>query len=574
MQPKRIEEFFQGFFQRNVFATLVLFVTCFLLFALAFWSREISDARRDAESFMSRNREYLLRIALYDNVEAIRLFLDSANSKSSKIRYTYSHSQNTPNAVSLFVGGKNHGYIEWQLKESSLWNLQTLLPISSFFLGVLILLLYFHIRTKRYLRENLAAPLELISSITRKASNAGELKKLGTLRSDVYEVNRIQRTLWRTARRIERHEEKLKQGELMRAAGLVNAIYSHNLRAPLTTLQHIVSGIENLTQDQDRKIKEIIGSIRYMSNQVLENFKAAKKGKAPVAFVSDPTVLFLPSIIEKCVDQIRCGIRKEIQLNVTWGLGHEKAFCLIHSVEFQGIIINLLNNAIEAIEGTGLIEVALSTTGNLAEIAVRDSGKGIPKEHLERLGEEGATFEKEGFGKGLGIALYHASETLKRSGGSLEFESAVGKGTTATIKIPLLPVPLWHPEGIPVSSHGLVVVIDDDPNQEKVWEPILRGANCELHSINSPDAFRSWMSKNSRRQPALFLVDFEFTGFRETGLDLIRQYQLHDKAILVTGMGDQESLQEECERWGVTLISKGTEKFIPVQVVERCADES
>lgn len=95
-------------------------------------------------------------------------------------------------------------------------------------------------------------------------------------------------------------------------------------------------------------------------------------------------------------------------------------------------LINLVSNAIEATPNGGrvVLRVRASTTGITLE--VRDTGRGISPEELERLGT--SFFTTRPNGTGLGVVL--AQGVINQHGGTLEYKSTVGHGTTATIQFP------------------------------------------------------------------------------------------------------------------------------------------
>ncbi len=84
-------------------------------------------------------------------------------------------------------------------------------------------------------------------------------------------------------------------------------------------------------------------------------------------------------------------------------------------------------------DGENKVVVEVSSTPDEAVIRVRDTGKGIKPENLARLGTPFFT-TREG-GTGLGVVLARAA--IRQHGGDLLFESEVGRGTVATVRLPL-----------------------------------------------------------------------------------------------------------------------------------------
>jgi signal transduction histidine kinase len=95
-------------------------------------------------------------------------------------------------------------------------------------------------------------------------------------------------------------------------------------------------------------------------------------------------------------------------------------------------LINLVANAIEATPSGGSVHLRVRGGGAGVTLEVKDSGRGIGREDLERLGT--SFFTTRPNGTGLGVVL--AQSVITQHGGSLSYTSAVGQGTTATILLP------------------------------------------------------------------------------------------------------------------------------------------
>lgn len=106
-------------------------------------------------------------------------------------------------------------------------------------------------------------------------------------------------------------------------------------------------------------------------------------------------------------------------------------------------LINLVANAIEATPSGGTVALRLRSGGEAAVIDVRDSGRGIAPEDLERIGT--SFFTTRPNGTGLGVVL--AQGVIHQHGGTLTYRSTLGHGTTATITLPVMPVGPAGPAG-------------------------------------------------------------------------------------------------------------------------------
>jgi two-component system NtrC family sensor kinase len=114
--------------------------------------------------------------------------------------------------------------------------------------------------------------------------------------------------------------------------------------------------------------------------------------------------------------------------------------------EFNQVILNLIINATHAIadvigdasKGKGTITVSTRRCGEWAEIRIQDTGAGIPEKIRGRIFEPFFTTKGVGKGTGQGLAISH-SVVVDKHGGTIAFETEVGKGTTFIIRLPFVP---------------------------------------------------------------------------------------------------------------------------------------
>jgi signal transduction histidine kinase len=105
----------------------------------------------------------------------------------------------------------------------------------------------------------------------------------------------------------------------------------------------------------------------------------------------------------------------------------------IDEKQMQEVIMNLFNNARDAILEEGIIEVTTGSDDNFIKIEVKDNGKGMSKEVLDKIFDPFFTTKEKGTGLGLSMCY----SIVKSYNGKLNFESSPGKGTTATILLPI-----------------------------------------------------------------------------------------------------------------------------------------
>jgi two-component system NtrC family sensor kinase len=140
--------------------------------------------------------------------------------------------------------------------------------------------------------------------------------------------------------------------------------------------------------------------------------------------------------VRECIDAVlmllghRFGERIEVKLELT---GPEQLDCYPGPLNLA--LLNLMGNAIDAIDDRGTIVISTATSQDWFRLSVEDDGIGIPVELKERVIEPFFTTKPVGKGTGLGLSITYS--IAKRHGGHLEIESKPGHGTTMTIAFPL-----------------------------------------------------------------------------------------------------------------------------------------
>ena len=104
------------------------------------------------------------------------------------------------------------------------------------------------------------------------------------------------------------------------------------------------------------------------------------------------------------------------------------------SQQIEQVLINMIHNAIQAMQKNGKLRIALEQHSDEAHLIIQDSGCGIAPEHLRRIFDPFFTTKPEGQGTGLGLSTSYG--IIKNHGGRIDVESEVGTGTTFTIVIP------------------------------------------------------------------------------------------------------------------------------------------
>jgi signal transduction histidine kinase len=235
--------------------------------------------------------------------------------------------------------------------------------------------------------------------------------------------------------RIETMERQLQQAERLSALGQFAAGVAHEIRNPLNAISMASQRIqrEYLPDDEDRRRKfyHITDTIRdeiRRLNGIIEEFLTFFKSRR--LELSEHSVAF---VVQKAVNLMENEARaKGIEIRTTWN--DDNAMVMMDLDKMQQALFNIFKNAMESIEGEGVISVIVEPNGrNRVNIKITDTGSGLTKDELDRIFNPEFTTKE----KGLGLGLPLAHEIIKGHRGEIRVTSKVNKGTTVEILLPL-----------------------------------------------------------------------------------------------------------------------------------------
>lgn len=196
---------------------------------------------------------------------------------------------------------------------------------------------------------------------------------------------------------------------------------AHQLGTPLSSLQ----GWIELLKENEGNEKLITEMSKDVERLKLVSDRFGKIGSTPQLEAMN----IIPHV-ENMVDYIRKRSPQRVKFNVN-AYGTADATALINAALFDWVIENLLKNALDAMEGKGIISVNIKNETSAVLIDVTDTGKGISKKNIARIFKPGFTTKKRGWGLGLTlckriIEQYHKGELFVKN-------SEPGRGTTFRI---------------------------------------------------------------------------------------------------------------------------------------------
>jgi signal transduction histidine kinase len=212
----------------------------------------------------------------------------------------------------------------------------------------------------------------------------------------------------------------------------LSAKIAHDVRSPLALLK-VLSRDDSMPGDLRGLIISASDRIRGIADTLLEkNRHLASSGSKSVEVFS-PKVVELSDVVKPIWNVIneKKLLTKTVNIRFDHGM-NDQLLARIESVEFSRVISNLFDNAIEAMNAKGTIDVSLILRSEDVVICIKDSGSGVPTELLPRLFEYGASFGKS---NGNGLGLYNAKATIEAWGGHIQIQSVTGSGAEVLITL-------------------------------------------------------------------------------------------------------------------------------------------
>ncbi|RIJ20532.1 PAS domain-containing protein [Henriciella barbarensis] len=238
------------------------------------------------------------------------------------------------------------------------------------------------------------------------------------------------------------NEEKAKAERSADSKSAFLANMSHELRTPLNAIngfsEILVNEMYGALGDERYRdyARDILTSGQHLLDMINDILDIAKieAGKMTI----DPKPIDLVDPVDAAVRMIR---RKAEEKSVDLSLQAPDNLPEVDADHraVRQMVLNLLSNAIKFTDEGGKVIVAVQDKGDFVRVAVRDTGVGIPKEHLPRLAQPfeqvHETRERNYEGTGLGLAL--TKSFAEMHGGRLSIASEVGKGTMVSFYLPV-----------------------------------------------------------------------------------------------------------------------------------------
>lgn len=229
-----------------------------------------------------------------------------------------------------------------------------------------------------------------------------------------------------------RLQDQLARHERLSSLGRMVASLAHQIRTPLSTALLYASHLEQggLNEEQQRRFAGSLKARLHELEHQVRDMLVFARGDLPLNDRLTPVEL---------MGALRSAAESPLQgVAVRWQCDVHGGEILCNRDTLIGALLNLVENALQACEGERRLKIHLYCREQTLRVCISDNGKGVDADILARLGEP--FFTTRATGTGLGLAVAKAVARAHR--GELQLRSRAGRGTCASVKLPLIPVSL------------------------------------------------------------------------------------------------------------------------------------
>jgi len=207
------------------------------------------------------------------------------------------------------------------------------------------------------------------------------------------------------------------KGEIDSLSGNVEGILSMESEIDIEFLQDDIPKLIMESRQGTERIRKIVAALKDFAHPGREGMQ--------------------PADINACIESTLNVVCNELKYKATV----IKEFGELPAVQcnpqqLNQVFMNLLVNAVQAIEKQGEIKILTTRDDGQVVIKISDTGSGIPEQNLNRIFDP--FFTTKEVGKGTGLGLHIAYDIIQKHGGRIEVESREGKGTVFTLRIPFV----------------------------------------------------------------------------------------------------------------------------------------
>jgi signal transduction histidine kinase len=231
--------------------------------------------------------------------------------------------------------------------------------------------------------------------------------------------------------RLQSAQQQLIQSEKLAAVGQLTAGIVHDVKNPLA----VIKGLAEILQEEDglnafmREQLTLIRDNASRANTIVSDLLKFARQSTPEMGLRD-----MRETLQAALRLTEYLVRKG-RVNARLEMPDEPALVMYDAQQVEQVLINLIQNAIQAMPNGGDLTLRLEQNAHHAIITVRDTGVGIAPENLRRIFDPFFTTKPEGEGTGLGLSVSYG--IISRHNGEIEVDSVLGQGTRFIIHLPV-----------------------------------------------------------------------------------------------------------------------------------------
>lgn len=249
------------------------------------------------------------------------------------------------------------------------------------------------------------------------------------------EMQQVMEALNTMVGELERRQAQLVESQKLSSLGTLTAGIAHQLNNPLNNISTScqIATLEFAEGGDTRVVGQMLDNIDQETSRARDVVQGLLEFSRTKEFTLRPASVL--ATVERTVKLVRSQVPASVRLVVEVP---DDLVVPMDAQRMQEVLINMLINAAQAIEGEGRITLAavVDSAGNEAIITVRDTGAGIPDEIKNQLFDPFYTTKEEGHGTGLGLSIAYG--IVQQHHGNIEVESTPGQGAAFHIHLPLV----------------------------------------------------------------------------------------------------------------------------------------
>jgi signal transduction histidine kinase len=369
--------------------------------------------------------------------------------------------------------------------------------------------------------------------------------------------------------------ERIQQTELLKDEVMkhkivadVSSRVAHDIRSPLMVLQMLVPDLRNVPEKTRSLVSMATQRISDISTELLELEKSERsKTTSDVEKFKEKRSL-LSQVIHDVVLEKRSYFRNReaLEIRSNGDTSEYGVFVLADPVILKCILSNVIQNAAEAANYNGLVEVTYSFEENSAWVVVKDNGAGIAKELQSQLLKERVVSTKQA---GNGIGLFNAKKSITSWGGDIKIESQNGKGTEVKIRLNRVASPDWFVSEIAITANQMVCMLEDNQSSFEQWEKRFsffkrRNNNLSVLRFSSLDELLSWKNESDVEREKIFLINHEPSLQESKDFEYVENLSKDSSVFLLTHSMDDRKLINQCKSLGIGLVPKTFSINVPI----------